>query len=163
MTDQPALDWWNALQPAPRARLRRATTPLEALMVGASYDLARRLRRDRNDWQALGTLAATLAHVRTHDPRPTATIFGQMSGTGEGARRRVSELRFRRLIQANDWNERMAALRRAIALVDGRGNVVDLASSLLWWNDRTRADWMFAYFGAAAPETLTSPDKETVG
>lgn len=163
-SEDPALRWWRELQPegkranaAALAQLRRATTPAEALMVQAAHDLATRLGRGRADWLAVGTLAAALAHVRTHDgSRPAAAIFGEPTGGDDG--RRVSALRFRRLLQANDWPERLTALRRAIALTGGRSNVADLARSLLRWNDHTRTRWMFDYFGAAPPETADGTD-----
>ena len=161
---QTALAWWHGLQPrsetdehagrrgnpAALARLRRAVSPLEALMVDAAHDLAKTLRRGERDWVAIGTLAATLAHVKAHDHRPTAGILGaQESADGP---RCVSELRFRRLLQAEEGVERMAALRRALALTGGRANVADLADSLLFWNDRTRTRWLFEYYGAAPPK-----------
>ena len=163
-TENPALSWWRDLQPdSPRAnaaalaQLRRATTPAEALMVQAAHDLAKRLGRGRADWPALGTLAAALAHIRTHDgSRPAAAIFGELTGGDDS--RRVSALRFRRLLQADDWTERLTALRRALALTGGRSNVADLARSLLRWTDHTRTRWMFDYFGAPPPETADGTD-----
>ena len=139
----------GAGDPAALARLRRAASPLEALMVDAAHDLALRLRRGERDWLAIGTLAATLAHVKTHDRRPVAAIFGEPLSVDS---RRVSELRFRRLLQAEDGTERMAALRRAFALTGGRANVADLADSLLYWTERTRTRWLFQYYGATPPQ-----------
>ena len=173
---QAALAWWHGLQPrsetdehggkhagkhtdkhtgrlgnpAALARLRRAASPVEALMVDAAHDLAKALNRGERDWVAIGTLAATLAHVRTHDPHPRmARLFGKQGGADTPV---VSELRFRRLLQTEPGVERMAALRRALALTGGRANVADLADSLLFWNDRTRTRWLFEYYDAAPPK-----------
>ena len=180
-TNHPALAWWQDLQPktepktdedAPKkhrgnpaalARLRRATTPQEALMVEAAHILAGMLKRDEQDWMALGTLAATLAHVRADEPdRKTAAIFGHQDATDTP--RLVSELRFRRLLQAERGGEQMAALRRALAITGGRANIADLADSLLWWTERTRVRWLFEYYGdrsdRAADAEPTQPARQ---
>ncbi len=164
--------WWRRHQPdAPRpdaagfAQLRRAVTPVEALMVPATHALDAALaeaRPDRSrDWQALGVLAATLAHVRVDAPaRRTAAIFGEKRGD----RPVLSPLRFQRLLQADGWPARMAAFRRAIAVADGHANVADLADSLLAWTDIARTRWMFAYFGAPSPraaEPAAEPSEPT--
>lgn len=160
-----ARDWWQRMQPEGRlpdaaglAQLRRATTPAEALVVPATHRLVQRLEMTERDWEALGALAATLAHVRTDEEGvPMATLLGQSRGDAP----LLSPLRFQRLMQATSWEERMTALRRAIAVANKRGNVGDLAASLLNWTDATRTRWMFAYFGAAPPQGPEEHDTQT--
>ncbi|MCB1618222.1 MAG: type I-E CRISPR-associated protein Cse2/CasB, partial [Pseudomonadales bacterium] len=119
-----------------------------------------KLHTGERDWIAVGTLAATLAHVKTHEPRlRTARIFGEPGKAG-GARA-MSEQRFRRLLQAEEGAERMAALRRALALVGGRANVPDLAESLLNWTERTRIRRLFDYYGTTPPGSEPAPESDT--
>ena len=46
-----------------------------------------------------------------------------------------------------------------MALADCRLNIGDLASSLFFWNDQTRARWAFAYYGTAlaTPAPVPTP------
>jgi|GEM_PF-5586223 len=48
-------------------------------------------------------------------------------------------------------------LRRALVQIDSTANVGRLARDLFYWSDKTRNDWCFAYYGAAAP-TPQTPD-----
>ena len=169
-----AYAWWLELQPdaergrrgdtATLAALRRAGTPSEAITVNATIDLALSLGVDRRDWESVAILAAVLAHVRT-------AAFGEGSvaralGHRTGEQRLMSELRFRQLLQADTAEERMAAFRRAVAMLGGRANIHDLAESLLDWSDPGRGEtrrvrWMFDYFGEPAPGDATAPTAET--
>lgn len=160
-----ARDWWRSLQPTlpdgspnPRgnsgalARLRRAATPADAALEPVTYDLLRRLGQSEHRWEPVATLAATLAHVREDEPK--TSVAGQL-GHRTDDRPVLSPARFQALIQADLWADRMIALRRAIGLVESRRiNVADLAESLLFWGEKTRMRWVFAYHRAALPETV---------
>ena len=169
-----ALRWWTVLQPSPDgarrgdpaalARLRRATTPVEA--IGAAPEHVVRLARALDMMRCpepAAEVAAVLAHVKTHDPsRKVAQALGTRSV--KDAPPAMSELRFRRLLQAGTAEERMTAFRRAVRLLGGTVNVADLAESLLaWshpdWGEQERIRWLFRYVGEIPPET--EPDRET--
>lgn len=126
------------------ARLRRAT-PASALAEPAVYRLAARLDLRARDAERLSLLARLLAEVRETTPEPLAKRLG-------GAEPVLSTLRFQRLMRA-EGDELADALRRAIGMADGRCNVAALGQDILRWDDRTRMNWCFNYFGAEAPQT----------
>jgi CRISPR system Cascade subunit CasB len=135
-----AREWWRELlrDNAARARLRRCHRPIEALLEPDTLSLLRRLgwRGDRGE--RVAALAVVLAHVR-QDRREQ---FGSPDSL-------LSEARFRRLLIVRRAEELMEAMTRLVRVMDGMVNVADLANSMLWWTDRTRADWAYAYYGAS--------------
>jgi CRISPR system Cascade subunit CasB len=150
-----------------RARLRRCTTPLDALSVPAAIGLARRLGRvpdsgapvwkQRAFERALG-LAIVLAHVRAESDRFLMHALGwgvfpydKKEADASAERPRLSELRFRRFLQAESEEDLIAAFVRLIALADGETDVADLSRVFLRWeDDRTKRDLALAYFRASA-------------
>lgn len=162
-----AADWWQDLQPyfqdgrrnpagdrAALARLRRADLRV-AMEDPATLALFRALGRTRpDDLPEVALCAAVLARVRENDRTARAARqLGAPPGDPD-ARGAVSPLRFRRLIEAGSPEERLAVLRRAVALADGRINVRDLAAACLDWTEQRRRTWIFEYYnaGSAAPE-----------
>ena len=153
-----AAAWWCGLQPRPDgsggdraalARLRRAATTNEAAAEPATLELCRALRFCRERLGRAAITAAVLAHVREDAPGPPAA---RQLGTGNNGAAAMSWLRFQRLIQADTEDSQLTAFRRAVALADRRLNVVDLACSLLDWDDRQRRRWLYAYHDAAVPD-----------
>ena len=164
-----ALAWWRKLthpeagDSGAMARLRRARSPLDALNVVAGADLARRTstltmgdltQRTRTALDLARVLAHVKTHAETHPMR--AAGFQRFPGTrGESAddRPRLSEQRFRRLIETGDGEEQVAAFTRLIALLDGTVNVRTIAADYLRWNhpdfaDRVRERWAAQYYNA---------------
>ena len=145
--------WWSsnignrANNPAARAlaaRLRRATG-VEALAEPAVYRLAQSLglgKRDR-DAHCLIRLATVLAEVRVNDRSSLAARLGKEA---------LSQSRFERLIRSTP-DELAAALRRTLPMVERQCNVGTLGADLFFWNDKTRVNWCFEYFGTALPQT----------
>jgi len=101
-----------------------------------------------------GVVAATLAHVREDDPehKPVARAIGRATINDEEAL--LSELRFRRLLEADTPEELMTGMRRLVQIAGGRLNVDDLARSILNWGDVVKRRWAFDYYaaGIAKPE-----------
>jgi CRISPR system Cascade subunit CasB len=71
----------------------------------------------------------------------------------------VSELRFRRILAIDDLDDLYSQLRRAISLLDGTANLVDLARVLFRWRPIAeqnpydpRKNWAYDYY-AAAPQS----------
>jgi CRISPR system Cascade subunit CasB len=147
--------WWKesigdrSAPAGPRAELRRARTIEEVVFVPLFHDLRRRLAA--TGWRMtdrLALVAGVLAHVREHDG---ASVFpSQVAASAEGSRNRprVAPSRFRRILRLGDEDrdELFLQIRRVVALLDGRGNVSDLAESLYWWNERTRKGWALKYY-----------------
>lgn len=159
-----AAGWWHDLQPSDTrgggpgdrgalARLRRCATVMEAASEPATIGLCRRLGGNEGDLDRVALIAAVLAHVRADIPGPRVArqIGRQRDGSAV-----MSDLRFRRLLQAETEDERLAAFRRLVAIADRTLNVSDLAGSLWNWSDeRRRRAWIYAYHDA--------PDGQTQG
>jgi CRISPR system Cascade subunit CasB len=75
----------------------------------------------------------------------------------------MKPLRFRRLIEAREGEERLTALRRAVALARGRVAVRELAAACLDWSEDRRRRWIFEYYNAgfAAPPAAAAPTEES--
>lgn len=173
--------WWRDLQryhtdgspnpkadPAALARLRRCATPAEAMMEPATFQLFQRVHNpDRGSLEKelprVALIAMILAHVRKDDWR--GKNWGAARSVGQGcdpgtSEARMSPLRFRRLLACRDDQELAQGMRRLVALADGKVDVGDLARSLFFWTDGTRARWAFDYYNAgyaAPPSVADSP------
>jgi CRISPR system Cascade subunit CasB len=171
--DQVARRWWATIQGkqehvpprggidrAALARLRRASTPVDALEEPAVFDLYKKLGFGRNEidrrLSRVAVVTAVLAHIK-EDATPTESGFRQRFAEmlGHGEHPLMSELRFKRLLAATADHELLTAFRRAVALAGGKNiDVGDVAASLLDWSDRRRMHWAFDYYGGgiAAPK-----------
>lgn len=163
--------WWREMQDtnadgspnpradrAARARLRRSEGPLAAADPKV-VDLYRRLEGDRFDAKKLRVVvrvALVLAHVREETRRDAgarATEFARSLGpsTIDADDGVMKALRFRALLAAREEDDVVRRFRRAVALLDRRANVRDLAAVLLGWDhDGVRTRFAFDYFAAAA-------------
>lgn len=174
-----ALTWWRALQPNPDAnrpgnraalaKLRRCATVAQAMLEPSALLLFQAVKATAaGDLPAVGLAAAVLARVREDAPSPSvARLVGPGSiETPETAL--LKPLRFRRLMEADTLDERLAAFRRLVALAGGALPVRDLAEALLDWSDKRRQRWVYSYWNAmpptpaldAAPVPATSPTKD---
>jgi CRISPR system Cascade subunit CasB len=156
------LDWWTALEAdkGERAELKRSENPLRVAFSPAYHDLLRRLqeagyRLGSDGRERLAVLAGVAAHVKQHiDNTRFATQMGNPNPGSEKAR--VSELRFRRILATDDLGDLYTQLRRAISLLDGTANLIDLARVLFRWRpiaeqnpSDPRKDWAYDYYAAA--------------
>lgn len=161
-----AARWWRDLQPylrsgarnprgdrASLARLRRADL-VAAMGEPATFGLFRDLGFTKPyELTAVALCAAVLASVREDDGLHPARALGPKPG-GKAETAAMSALRFRRLVEAEEPEDRLIALRRAVMLADRRLNLRGLARACLDWSDGTRRIWIFQYYnaGSAAPE-----------
>lgn len=167
-----ASQWWRNMQPnfpngernpradrAALARLRRADL-IAAMQEPAALELFRGLdRRGPEALPEIALCAAVLASVREDDQRfHAARQLGAPPGDPD-ARAPMSALRFHRLIAAQTLEERLTALRRAVALAGGSINVRELAAACLDWSEARRSRWIFEYYAAgfAAPVQEETP------
>ena len=159
------LGWWQVLNDrsigrsrADLARLKRASVETDALAIRSVHDLNQRLSSNGFDmrWQPdkLALVAMTLAYVKESSKSRLAQIMGQ------GNPKQLSELRFDRLIRMQNPAELTVQLRRALAVVGHSANVARLAQDLFYWNEKTRADWCFDYYGASAAISETDISTE---
>lgn len=149
---------------AARAVLRRANSLTEVVFVPAYH----RFLHDFADAYAaqcgeagqvwgdmrrlrLAAIAGLLSHVRTEERLTKAfrqTVAAQMARSKrETDAPVVSDLRFRRLLQADDVESLYPMLRRVLALMDGRIDPYLLADDLWHWGDRRRRQWAYDYYG----------------
>jgi CRISPR type I-E-associated protein CasB/Cse2 len=124
-------------------------------------------------------LSRVLAHVRENSDEHPMRAAGwkhfasdrRESDAGDD-RPTLSEVRFKRLLQTDDGEEKVTAFKRLITLLDGKVNVAAISRDFLTWNhpeygDRIRENWAFYYYaaGVAAPRlpddiTLTSAEDD---
>jgi CRISPR type I-E-associated protein CasB/Cse2 len=110
--------------------------------------LCRKLEATFGELEMLALLAGVLAVVREHRPE---TFAAQLGTPREQPR--LSLLRFQRMIEAPTRDDQLIALRRAV-LQNGRaGNIHDLASSLLNWDDARRQRWVYDYYQSKNPQS----------
>jgi CRISPR system Cascade subunit CasB len=143
-------DWWHGLDAdrASRAILRRAHS-ITAVTLAAPYQrINQRLcAAGWKDCRSDGALAAViglLAHVKEHDGgKPVATSMGQrLDGRDRPC---VSELRFRRLLDAPDAEALFVGLRRALPLMSHRVDVMAFANDIVDWGDQVKKKWAYSY------------------
>ena len=149
-----ALSWWKKLvasdgaKRAARAKLRRCSTPNEALAIHETLDLYHQLKaahgwvKDKSERVAI--IAVVLAQVKDNSPEPFAKALGRKT-FGDKDSAVLSEARFRRLLQADD-DELMEQFRRAIRLLKNEANVESIALTILNWGDGTRKRFIFDYY-----------------
>jgi len=133
------LGWWRQLEQdkGERAALRRASSLTEVMLSPAYMRLLREMRHAgyaiANRDTPLGKIAAIAglaARVKETAPEGLARRMGMAKPGGSTAT--VSELRLRRLLACDDLEELYTLLRRALALLDDRADLADLAA--LVWN-----------------------------
>lgn len=173
-----ALRWWRALVPDPHranpveragdraalARLRRCASLAEAMQEPETIALFRACGgRDEHDLEPIALAAAVLAHVREDAPgQKVARQLGPESPE-QPETAVLKPLRFRRLLEAREPDDCLAAFRRLVALAGGTLNVADLAEALFAWRhlyrgDKVRREWVFAYWNAnPAPAQPAAP------
>lgn len=163
--DDPSLDilraWWKSLEDdkGERAALRRAANLTGVMLSPAFHRLLNDLRRagfgiSDSRYPKLAAIAGLAARIKGEDGESLATTMGTpRSGGGKAA---VSELRMRRLLACNDIDELYTLLRRALALLDNRASLADLAATVWNWvpmdekrpND-PRRQMAYDYYAAA--------------
>ena len=132
------LNWFRQLESdsGARARLRRCDAPDDVVLEPAFHRLASRLDDARPT--QLGPIVWLLAHVRTVD---------ESASLGRLLQQKLSEDRFRRLLESSDRAELANKLRAAIAVCRGRTNILDVARTVYWWGDRERRRLATEFYG----------------
>ena len=130
--------WWHDLgnDRGGRAALRRAATLTEVMLCPAFYRLLNDLRQasyavPEYRYSKLAAIAGLAARVKAETDDGLAKRMGTPKPGGEKAA--VSELRMRRLLACDDLEELYTLLRRALALLDDRTNLADLAAVVWHW------------------------------
>ncbi|MCF1440564.1 type I-E CRISPR-associated protein Cse2/CasB [Ralstonia nicotianae] len=152
--------WWLALQPredkskstvpgalallgrGDRAGLKRCSGVAELLTESATFQLAERLlsleaakerARFADDYDAVALVAGVLSHVSQDRANGKSVIAGLgRSGRGD-ATPKLSEIRFRRLLQGRDLDDFYRQLVRVVQLAERTADVAQLADDMLAW------------------------------
>jgi CRISPR type I-E-associated protein CasB/Cse2 len=142
------------------------TLPAEALEEPVVFDLYSRLGFWRGDvdqrLSRVGVVACVLAHVRSPTACNERRRFAEVLGNGDPPL--MSEIRFRRLLDAREDIELLTSFRRAVTLAEARNgsiNVADVAVTLLDWSERRRTLCAFNYYnaGLTAPKLYTNEEE----
>lgn len=153
--------------PAVRATLRRCRTWSDAMGVAAAHDLARRLGADPTESEyrviQVFSVARVLSHVSAHRAE---RLMDRAGAPADGLRSEdkmplVSTARYRRLMSSEPGDELADQVIRMLAQLNGECNVTALAKDLMHWNDRTRVQWSFQYFGKTAGQRADVIDFST--
>jgi CRISPR system Cascade subunit CasB len=138
------------------AELRRCKNLAEVLLAPRFQPLRWKLQKAGYAYMpACAAVAGILAHVEINDAKYS---FGEWLGLpkAEGLTTpKLSELRFRRLVQAKAHDELFIDLIRVLPLAADTAPVKQLARDVYSWNDYTRRNWTFAYYDAQAGEEKT--------
>lgn len=145
---QTLLRWWQGLESdkGARAELRRSHD-LTAVALTAAYQrfyrqmLSAGWPENAEPWRndRLAAIAGLLCHVKVQDSRKLPVILS------EGDRPPFSELRFRRLLEAPTLDDVYLGLRRALPIIGHQANIHQLANDLLFWGDKVKKEWAYAY------------------
>ena len=142
------LRWWQGLDDdrGGRAALRRAPDITAVVMLPAYQRLHRRLLAAgwpaetwRNDH--LAATAGLLAHVKQNAGPALPAAMSQH----DGDKRRVSPLRFTRLLESPDIDTLFAGLRRTLPLLQHQADVLALATDVVYWGDAVKKRWAYGY------------------
>jgi CRISPR system Cascade subunit CasB len=177
-----ARSWWRSLQPYDEqgqsnwsgdrgalARLRRASTPSDALLEPAVLDLYRRLGFSSLSGERLALTAVAamvLAHARkdTRGVHPAHAVGRVTFADKEFETAAMKPLRFQRLLAARAPEELAHYMRRLVQLAGNDIDVGRLAADIVSWRDdeagdQVRTRWAYEYLAAGrdAPGADTAP------
>ena len=141
--------WWTKLRDdrGGTAALRRCRTAGEVFFCRAFHDLLRRVKDTGfSNREVMAVIAGVLSHIR--NDRPDLAFVAQMA-EDKGGRARVSELRFRRLLEQEKRDALFVPLQRVIHLMDRTVNVESLANAIRYWGPKVKMEWACDYYERA--------------
>lgn len=151
--------WWAGLDlrdRGGRAALRRLNEPADCVFQSSYHDLRQKLAAFGNaDPEALAAVAILVASVR--DGTVRGTFPRRLRGT-VADRAVFSELRLQRLVQVGSAGDTVRQMRRALAMLDNKADVADLAH----WayqlahpvlREQAARAFAYEYFGAVVRDT----------
>ncbi|MCG4274598.1 type I-E CRISPR-associated protein Cse2/CasB [Acetobacter senegalensis] len=172
-TVRQVVNWWHGLQPNPEkkqpgdraalARLRRCTSVTEALFEQETQALVRKCgARWDSELSRLALAASVLAHVRADKAGVSmARQIGPVD-TNDDATALCKPVRFRRVLDAETYDDCLRVFRRLVVLAGGAVDVADLARSVMMWpredapddlvGDQIRRKWVYDYWNAGTPD-----------
>lgn len=134
--------WWKSLEDdkGERATLRRAANLTGVMLSPAFHRLLNDLRRagfgiPDSRYPKLAAIAGLAARIKPPHLDDGDKSLATSMGTPKinGGKAVVSELRVRRLLACDDIEELYTLLRRALAMLDNRTSLADLATTIWNW------------------------------
>lgn len=152
-------NWWRDLSPKEKAELRRSDGAVQVVFNPAYHRLLNELRGEGYgiDQDKLAIVAGLSGHVRENHRKKVAIQLGE----GLGEKEKAKNLRFRRLLEIQEPDELYLPLIRIIHLLRNSVDLLDLADSVYWWNERTRKHWARDYYAGFISEEVEK-EKEAV-
>lgn len=150
--------WWQKISSetvsgsarADRAILRRAAD-IDAVVLSSAYQRIHAEMANAHDgrpWQVwendrVAAIVGLAAHIRENT---SVSLPRAMSYRLEGSDRNpVSELRFRRLLEAPDIDALFAGLRRTLPLIGWAVDLRSLSRDVFGWGDTVKKRWAYDY------------------
>lgn len=133
--------WWRRLEDdkGERALLRRAGTLTEVMLSPSFVDLLRTLRNQgyvisnhNYPLSRIAAIAGLSARIKALADAGLATRMGTPKTVGSSPT--LSELRLRRILACDDIEELYMLLRRALAVLDDKADLTDLAATVWNWS-----------------------------
>lgn len=128
------------------AELRRSKSIDDVILNSTAFhDLRNRLSDTKwKNIERIALIAGVLSHVRYNKDVFLPKILAKK--TTKDASKNAILLRFRRLIQYQDFRELFRPMIRHLDLVENKANISHLANSLYYWSDQTRKDWAISFY-----------------
>ena len=157
--------WWKQLtseraggaERADRAMLRRCDSPYAVACTGAYQRAYRKMaavhsgqpwREDQKD--RLAVLVGLAAHITGLNALSLPRAMHQHPKGSD--RTAVSELRFKRLIEAPDIDALFTSLRRTLPLINHQVDLGSMADDLFEWSERVKKRWVYDYYDDTTAE-----------
>lgn len=148
----------QGLDRADRAVLRRAHD-LQAVVESAAYQRVYQKMANAHQgepWRPyeqdrIAVLVALLAHIQTIAEVKADDYLPRVMGRASaGDKAAVSELRFRRILEALDMESLFTGLRRVLPIVSAQADSSRLIDDIFGWGDTVKRRWAYAYYGAGS-------------
>lgn len=151
------VDWWRSVNSdkasgsarADRAVLRRAGSVQDVIFTPAYHRVHAALEQAHGGrWSAaeedrIAAIVGLSAHVKRLNELSLPAAMSERPKDID--RNRVSELRFRRLLDSADIDTLFVGLRRTLPLIDHAVRLESLAKDVFYWGDIVKKRWAYGY------------------
>jgi CRISPR system Cascade subunit CasB len=150
--------FWTALEvwrrelrhvPGLRAELRRARCGDEVFLTSAfqrglaPWLASRGFPLGHNEKRGLARGVGLLAHL---DRTAGGTTLARQLADAPSGSQHVRDVRFRRLLAVDDYDDLYIMLLRLLRYLDGAANVRDLVTGAFFWGETIKRRWAEQYF-----------------
>lgn len=143
------LDWWKDLtgmkkdsegvlrkvdagRTGERAELRRCKSPEQVITNSGFHELRSKLEDSHVNMEAIAAIAGLCSHIRNNDPAHKFPELLAIAKEGVSSPP-LSENRFKKILTSRSSPEFYTGLRRAIQIIDNKGNIPSLVEGVILW------------------------------